>query len=681
MMREDVNMDEIPNKGHGVNFRVIAALVVLLLSGLVLRTVNLGKASYWIDEIAIMNVSVASDSVADIYRLELTRFNWYHVLPFLSAVAHVVIKTVGYTGVFPPEWLARILFALCATASLYLFYRLGRTVRGLAVGLWAIFLSTFSVFHVFYSREVYAYSLLIFFGLGCLWTGIETVRRTIRPDRTRWPFALGYILFSTLFLQTHMSALLFLVPWTGLLGLTVLLSMGWKKMFSLQSVGFWALTLGASFAVFSPFLIRLFGGYTTTDDPSVETFSLRTISAVFGRMGWGEYWWTMLPFLLFLALGCVYAVRDWKKNANWAGVLIVAQWLLYFVMQSWMLIRTQSRFEVRYYHGLFPLMIVLVGWGIEQSAAWLAAKRDFRIQTLRGIVGGAILLWAIPSLVSVCDLQCRGYSNYRGFAEWVNANLPTNGVYSFYNSTDMRAVPRVYPTPGRIPTSVADWSSAEDFKRADPPSRAVSLFTRFPLTVFAEFAPDDLLRPEGGSAPIPRDQLFMRHEWIGDKAWSRLHRLRTFPVSEVHSQATNAQMVLISYNKPEDLPALAAKRKQAFYSYFGPDWGYVKDNQMNGWKITESSGTVFIGNITGRPASGVIKVAVLGYPSGGLLSVYGPDGRKLLDKTAIQPDYQMLTLPAVELQPGLNSCRMEIMPAPGSPSSALLVYGVVIEGG
>ena len=672
---------EPPSGARNTGPRVALFLAVMLLAGLLLRTVFLGRASYWIDEINIINVSVTADSVADIYRLELGRFNWYHVLPFLSAVVHVVIKTVGYTGAFPPEWLARILFALCATASLYLFYLLGRTVRGLAVGLWAVFLGTFSVFHLFYSREVYAYSLLIFFGLGCLWTGIETVRRTIRPDRFRWPFALGYMLFSTLFLQTHMSALLFLVPWTGLLGLTVLLSMGWKKTFSLPSLGFWMLTLGASFAVFFPFLVRMFGGYTTTDDPSVETFSLKTILAVLGRMGWGEHWATMIPFVIFLVLGGAYAVRDWKKKANWTGLLIVAQGLLYFALQSWMLIRTQSRFEVRYYHGLFPLMMVLVGWGIEQSATWVAAKRNFRVEMLRGIVGGAILLWAIPSLVSVCTLQCRGYSNYRALANWINANLSTNGVYSFYNSTEMRAVPRVYPTPGRIPTSVADWSSEEDFKRVDPPGRAVSLFMRFPLIVFAEFAPDDLLCPHGKSAPIPRDQLFMRHEWIGDKSWSRLHRLKTFPVSEVHPQATNSQMVLVSYNKPEDLPALAAKRQQVFYSYFGPDWGYVKDNRMNGWKITESSGTVFIGNISGRPASGVIKVAVLGYPSGGLLSVYGPDGRKLLDKTAIQPDYQMLTLPAVELQPGLNSCRMEIMPAPGSPSSALLVYGVVIEGG
>ena len=661
--------------------RVVLFLGILLLAGLLLRTMYLGRASYWIDEINIINVSAAMDSVKDIYRLELERFNWYHVLPFLSAVVHVVIKTVGYTGAFPPEWLARILFALCSTVSLYFFFLLGRTVRSWAVGLWAMFLATFSVFHLFYSREVYAYSLLIFFGAGCLWTGLETVRRAIRPDRGRWPFALGYMLFSTLFLQTHMSALLFLVPWTGLLGLTVLLSLGWKKTFEGSNVVFWILTLGLSFAVFSPFLIRMFGGYTTTDDPGAATFSLQTVSAVFGRMGWGEYWWCMLPFLFFLLVGVFCAVRDWKKDGHWAGLLIVAQMLLYFALQSWMLVRTQSRFEVRYYHGMFPLMIVLVGWGIEQSLGWLAVKRNLPVAILRGTLGTVILIWALPSLVSVCALQCRGYSNYRGLAEWINANLATNGVYSFYNSTEMRAVPRVYPTPGRIPTSVADWSSAEDFKRADPPGRAVSLFTRFPLTVFAEFAPDDLLRPGSGSAPIPRDQLFMRHEWITDAAWSRLHRLKTFPVGEMLPQATNAQMVLISYNRPEDLPALAAKRNQTFYSYFGPEWGYVKDNQMNGWKITEHSGTIFIGNISDRPLPGAIKIAVLGYPSGGLVSVYGPDGRKLLDKTDIPPNYQLLTLPVTELQPGLNSCRMEILPAQGSLSAALLVYGIVIEGG
>ena len=491
--------------------------ISLFVIGLFLRVVLLGHTSYWIDEIPTIGSAISQKSISSIYQTEIDRFTSYHHLPFLDVVPFLFIKFFGFSGPFPPEWVSRLPFALFGALTLPLLFFLGKAMKDRTVGLWAMFLGTFSIFHVFYSREAYAYSPLIFFAAGTSWLGARLVRDTIEQKPLRWPLIVGYMLFSAGFLQAHLGALLFLLPWNAMM---IVAAVWWgsvKNFFKMSSIGLWALTLGAAYLAFLPFLLRLMGGYTSTDSPTPFSLMRQVIPAVLGRMGWGESVWALLPFIALFLTGCAFACSGLRQKKPNIVLLGVVQILVYFVFQSWMQKKSNSRFEVRYYSPFFPLLLTIVAVGMEQAVQWASLKvPNASARALRACAAAVLLLWLAPSIWLVITLQCRGWANYKGIAHWIMKNIPENGIYSFYNIYELRGVPQVYPTPGRTPTSVAAWSSRDDFNRVQPPKRMASLFTRFPQIYFIELAPSDILAPQPDDDFLPRDRVFARREWVED---------------------------------------------------------------------------------------------------------------------------------------------------------------------
>ena len=671
-------MDENGQGGWRKDFGVI--FISLFVAGLFLRVVLLGSASYWIDEIPTVGSAISQKSLASLYATELERFTWYHHLPMLDAVILLFVRWVGFTGAFPSELLSRMPFALLGALTLPLLYFLGKSVKDRAVGLWTMFLGTVSVFHLFYSREAYAYSLLIFFAAGVSWLGIRLVREAIDGKPLRWPLIAGYILFSAGFLQAHMGALLFLVPWNAVMMLAVGAWGGWKNLLRPSRIGVWALILGTAYLVFLPFLLRLMGGYTTTDAARAVSFSWRAIPAVLGRMGWGESLAALLPAFLLLGLACAGEAKTVRGGRPSLVILAAVQIVLYFAFQSWMQVRSNSRLEVRYYSAFYPLLLTVLAVGIEQAAAWVSARaKKISVNAVRGIGAAILLLWLAPSIWLVITLQCRGWANYKGIAEWIVKNVPDNGIYAFYNVYEFRGVPQVYPTPGRTATSVAQWSTDADFARVQPPQRALSLFSRFPQIYFVEIAPDDVLAPRPDVPPIARDALFMRHEWLEDPSWDRLMRLRTFPLGDLQFNATNAHKVLISYNKLEDMPRLAAKRGEAFYHYFGPEWKYYRDQQMNDWLVNTGYATLHVGSATGQPRPADMVFQVMAPPNGCRWSLYGPDGKVLVDKAPVPTQPNKLTVRNLVLPPGGMTLTIQVLPPPNQMEGVLCVYSVSLQ--
>ena len=661
----------------GIDPRIRWLFWSILFLGAFIRFFWLGRASYMIDEINVVRDAATQPSYAAIFDTELGRFSWYHRLPLLMFIMRFVFQMIGYTSNFPPEWLARMPFAILGTLSLPLFYLLGLSLRNRALGLWCMFLAAISVFHSFYSREAYDYSMVIFFAVGTLWSGVELVRCDFAEVKAGPWRVLAYLFFSIGMLQSHLSGLLFLGPLNVLMFFVLFFSPG--KMRGKQ-IGRWLVLMGAAYVVFFPFLLRLFGGFEVTEQPTVKRFSLAVVPALLGRMGWGEFWWTLVPFGVFLVAGFVgiRLARDRTERFLW--ILLAVELLAYFFVQSWML--RVSRFEVRYYSALFPLLILFVAWGVESTIEWFRAKNPrISVAKLKTIVAMVILFWLAPSLWNVCALQTRGY-NYKGIAAWINQNITTNGTYSFFNVYELRGVPNTYPTPGRNATSVGAWSTAEDYQRVQPPKRMVSLFTRFPQIVFVEIAPDDLLAPELKADSLPRDQLFMRHEWLVDPAWDRLLQLRTFPLSEVQLNATNISRTLISWNEPEDLPKLAAKNGRLFYHSFGVGWQYVRDQQMNDWMVMQNSimgaasATLNVGNVTEHACTADLVLDVMAPPNGCRWSLYDPSGRVLMDKTLISAQPQSLTIRNLVIPPGGAMLTLQTLPPPNDVNWNFCVYAV-----
>lgn len=643
--------------------------IVILLFGTLLRVLWLGKASYQIDELATMQMWQSDKSFSDVMDHALRDLHWNHRMPLLPLINHFMMNTFKYAGALPPEWLARLPFALLGVLTLPFMYLIGRAVRNQITGMWCMFLTAFSIFAVFYSREAYDYSLLIFFSAGTLWAGIRLVQTNIANGKIDWPRAAAYMFFSTLLLQTHLCGLLFLAPFNVLMMVVLIRYGGWDKILHGYRPLYWLAAFGTPFVVFSPFLLRLMGGYTSADRaPLVKRFSGEVFPAVFGRMGWGQLPWTLLPFLAFVLVSIIVGVSTLKRNKRWEIVALVALAVAYFAAQSWML--RVSRFEIRYYSPFFPILMVFAAVGIESSVLWISAHAKNRhAGLLRAGVAAVLLLWLAPSLWAVCTLTCRG-ANYKSVAEWVNRNIPPHGIYSFYNMGEMRAVPSVYPTPGLIPTSVAYWSQ-EDVK---PHLRAESLFTRFPLIYFVTFAADGLLPPKATPPLVPLDRLFLRHEWLEDKAWDTLHRLATAPTGDTQEGATNLHRAFIYYNQPEDLPKLAVSRGKKYYHDYGPEWQFIMDRQMNHWKVASQTATLNIVNLGDKSSRVDVILQAFAPPSGCQCSVYSADGKSLLDRANVAAQFQRLAVTNVVLEPGGNLLTVKVLPSPGQLEGNLLVY-------
>lgn len=654
----------------------------LLAVGAVLRLVWLGRASLQIDEVNVIRFALDAPDLVAAFQNELQRFTFIHRLPLLMILIKLSMSVFPFDGGYPPEWIARLPMALLGILALPVFYLLGRRARNEATGLWCMTLATLSVYHVYYARECYDYAIVMFFTVATLWSSIELLSRWRAGSAPPWSWGALYAASSTGLLYSHLSCLLFLASWNALMA-GWLLSHDRARLFRGLSIAFWAATFGAAYVLFSPFLLKLGGGFHVTEGALAKRFSLAVFPALWGRMGWGETLPALLPFTALFLLGFGAALRRREEAVTGIAArfslpaILAVQFVIYVAVQCWML--RVSRFEVRYFSPMFPILIFFVAAGLQALLTRLAARvAQGRAALVPVAVGILIAAVAAPSLLAVCAIDSRG-ANYKGIARWVQLNLPEGGVYAFYNVAELRAVPTVYPTPGRHATSVSAWSSDEDFLRINPPARAKSLFTRFPLVAFIEMAPEDLCNPEKGLDPIDRtvdrDSPFLRREWIEDAATDRLFRWRTHPTGETQWMNSCMHRVCISFNRPEDLPALARKHGRMFYHAFGPGWQYVNDQGFNHWMLVSTGAQFIAGNVSISEVTATLRLRLYAPPPGGRLHIFSAQGARIGSVDVGAQGIGEAALDQLTLPPGETAFRFAASPRqPGGEPARVLLY-------
>lgn len=648
---------------------------LILATGLLFRLFNLGHASYQIDEINVVQFALQEKGLFTAYGTELDRFLLIHRLPLLMILLRASLQALGATvSAVPSEFVARLPFALIGVASLPLFFALGRRLAGAKAGLLAMALAALSPFHIFYSREAYDYSMLICFSAGVLWAGLGfwDAVSTRKTFPMRW--AIYYNVFAVLLLYAHLSGLVFLATWCMILGVLLLLNPATRAFNKVVPT---VAALGLPYFLFAPFLLKLLGGGWVDSDAgaAVRRISASIVPDLLGRMGWGQAWWALLPFVAALAAGVVVMLRA-KTEGRTEGRVLLLHLLIAFLLQAWLL--RVARFEIRYFATILPVLLVTAGIGLAAVCGWLSA----RIPKVGGWLGGLLLLalfgWLGANAWLVTQMESRG-ANFKGLAKWVNDNLPENGIYCFWNGYELRGVPSFYPTPGRFATFPITWSSAEDYRRLQVQERMVSLFQRFPTMAYTEYSPSDVLAPKVPyNKPVPRSELFMRQVWITDAAYDKLVQWKTFPMGNTQWNNEIMDRVLISYNLPEDLPELARKRGRSLYHYFGNDWRFAKDQQMNDWLVSTGSATVYLGNTEDHNVTGRLRILAMGAPHGGRLNVYG-FGRKLTENVDVPSRPGEIVIDQVRLPPGETRLFLEILPPPGELESSLFLHGISIE--
>jgi len=132
--------------------RYVQILISLTSIGFFLRFYNLGFNSLWLDEAATLNF--AKLSIIGIWNL--TSGGEYNP-PLFHWVEHFMLF-FGTT-----EIILRFIPALLGILTIPLFYLIGKETLDRNAGILAAALLTFSPFHLFYSQEARAYSMVLFF--------------------------------------------------------------------------------------------------------------------------------------------------------------------------------------------------------------------------------------------------------------------------------------------------------------------------------------------------------------------------------------------------------------------------------------------------------------------------------------------------------------------------------------
>ena len=179
---------------------ILVGLVTIV--GATLRLTDLGRFSFWIDELITV---CSADSIHDVATFFTPACgNMHPPLDFL------LVKWWSLGG-RDEVWL-RMLPALFGVAAIPVVYQLGREVAGHAVGLIAAALAACSPFLVPYDRELRMYSLLMLLSTASMLFFVRALRRGRHPD---WA---AFAVISSLNLYVHYHATLVLTGQT-ILGL------------------------------------------------------------------------------------------------------------------------------------------------------------------------------------------------------------------------------------------------------------------------------------------------------------------------------------------------------------------------------------------------------------------------------------------------------------------------------
>lgn len=144
------------------------ALSALFVIGVVLRFVQLGAESYWVDEIIMgrLTTQPTPDLLAQLFDSARA--------PLYPLLAHGWVKLFGAS-----EAASRSISAVFGALSIPLVYAVGRKLFDARVGLIGALIMMLSPFHLYYSQEFRYYSLTILVTLGTVWMlahAIETRR-------------------------------------------------------------------------------------------------------------------------------------------------------------------------------------------------------------------------------------------------------------------------------------------------------------------------------------------------------------------------------------------------------------------------------------------------------------------------------------------------------------------------
>jgi uncharacterized membrane protein len=329
-------------------------LAVTLL-GLLLRFVELGSESIWLDEVTSIIIarmdlpSVVAWAAGDIHP------------PLYYATLH------SWLALGESEFAVRSLSAVLGVLSILVLYALAAELFGHRVGWVAALFLALSPLHIWYSQEARMYVMLTLWVLTSSYLVVLALRR---QQRRYW---LGYVAISTLALYTHYYALFGLLFQNALALYWLWRNQrpGWQR---------WVWAQLAIVMLFSPWLPILYRQVTTGGGGWVQrSIGRPTLRALFDTwlffsIGLDNQlypvWLRRVSYVLF-ALAAVSAIvhalrpeRGAEARSDREGLWFCLLYLCLPVGAAWLLSQFKPMYTVRYLLAFLPAYCILLAKGL-----------------------------------------------------------------------------------------------------------------------------------------------------------------------------------------------------------------------------------------------------------------------------------------------------------------------------
>ena len=169
-------------------------LILMTITGLILRLWHIGDVSFWFDEVLTNRYSHYSFSEI-----------WYTGTDGVNPPTFYLIEH-GMLYFGSGEAVLRLVPALAGTCSIPVFYYLGTEFHNRTTGLAAAALLTVSTFHIYYSQEARPYTLFLF----CFLLALYFYLRAGKTNSCQTWVLFG--VFSALSCWTHLFGFVFIFP-------------------------------------------------------------------------------------------------------------------------------------------------------------------------------------------------------------------------------------------------------------------------------------------------------------------------------------------------------------------------------------------------------------------------------------------------------------------------------------
>jgi hypothetical protein len=460
-------------------------LLGLFVLALVVRSLYLGRAVLWVDEILFAQTSTPPLTPWSVFALHWQRFLAIGHFPFPAMVQNVFLWAMSWSAddLLRQPLLQRIPSVVWGSAAVPVLYVLASRVVARRLALAAALVLTFFYYPFHYSREAYVYAPLLFLCLGAYNVALAVMQQA------RWTRKNTALFFLCLLgaVYSHMTGVV--VAAVFLVGAVLALVVNKYPCAPGDPAAArgvmlrLAATSLAAIVLVSPFYFQSLLSGNAHAWPNQEQVFVLAIDAI-GKLFLGNVPAALLVTLVILAAGLIAVSVPGPRRNLLASLTVFALALFLAILVSC----AATMYSPRYFTSVAGLLYIVFVVGLDalcRRGVALARQPEDRVPRVTALALALVL--ALPILVYIpngCKLTSKAM-DYRSVAQWLNANLPAGTPYVFESGYDQRWVPNYFPTPnhvGAVPyVHGSEPDDVQELRR-----RQQSFFMQFPESCWIE---------------------------------------------------------------------------------------------------------------------------------------------------------------------------------------------------